>query len=114
GLYAPYMNPLYTENDGQTLYFTMSLWDPYDVYLARVDLDIDIQTRWDGSIGNWSEASWTHGNPSAARRTIIDNGGTVLLDTAASARLFDIGTAAGKGGMLHITDGGDLTIHDGG
>lgn len=40
GLYAPYMNPLYVEDGGRTFYFTMSLWDPYDVYLAKVTLDI--------------------------------------------------------------------------
>jgi hypothetical protein len=40
GLYAPYMNPLYVENGGKTLYFTMSLWNPYDVYLAKVTLDL--------------------------------------------------------------------------
>ncbi len=38
GLYAPYMNPLYVENDGETIYFTMSLWNPYDVYLAKATL----------------------------------------------------------------------------
>jgi Domain of unknown function (DUF4185) len=41
GLYSPYMNPLYVEDNGKTLYFTMSLWDPYDVYLAKVTLDIE-------------------------------------------------------------------------
>ena len=40
GIYSPYMNPLYVEDDGKTLYFTMSLWNPYDVYLAKVTLDI--------------------------------------------------------------------------
>lgn len=40
GLYSPYMNPLYVEDGGRTLYFTMSLWNPYDVYLAKVTLDI--------------------------------------------------------------------------
>ncbi len=38
GLYAPYMNPLYVEQDGQIVYFTMSLWDPYDVYLMKARL----------------------------------------------------------------------------
>lgn len=41
GLYSPYMNPLYVEDNGKTLYFTMSLWDPYDVYLAKVTLEIE-------------------------------------------------------------------------
>jgi hypothetical protein len=34
------MNPLYVEDGGKTLYFTMSLWNPYDVYLAKVTLGI--------------------------------------------------------------------------
>lgn len=36
GFYGSYMNPVYTENNGETVYFTMSLWDPYDVYLWKV------------------------------------------------------------------------------
>jgi D-arabinan endo alpha-(1,5)-arabinofuranosidase len=40
GMYAPYMNPLYVENGGQTVYFTMSLWDTYDVYLAKATFRI--------------------------------------------------------------------------
>ncbi|HPZ98499.1 MAG TPA: DUF4185 domain-containing protein [Phycisphaerae bacterium] len=40
GLYGSYMNPLYVEDHGQTLYFTMSLWDPYDVYLMRLRLSV--------------------------------------------------------------------------
>jgi hypothetical protein len=38
GLYAPYMHPRYVENDGETIYFTMSLWDPYAVYWMRARL----------------------------------------------------------------------------
>ena len=35
GLYGSYMNPLLVENGGRTIYFTMSLWDTYDVYLVK-------------------------------------------------------------------------------
>jgi len=35
GLYGSYMNPLLVENGGRTMYFTMSLWGPYDVYLVK-------------------------------------------------------------------------------
>ncbi len=35
GLYGSYMNPLYVEQNGRSVYFTMSLWVPYDVYLMR-------------------------------------------------------------------------------
>ena len=35
GLYGSYMNPLLVENGGRTVYFTMSLWEPYDVYLVK-------------------------------------------------------------------------------
>lgn len=45
GQYAPYMNPLYVEDGGKTLYFTVSRWDPYDVYLARVTLDLQPDPR---------------------------------------------------------------------
>lgn len=36
--YGSYMNPLYVENNGETLYFILSLWDPYDVFLMKVKL----------------------------------------------------------------------------
>jgi hypothetical protein len=35
GLYGSYMNPLLVENGGESIYFTMSLWDSYDVYLVK-------------------------------------------------------------------------------
>jgi hypothetical protein len=40
GLYGSFMNPVYVENHGETLYFTMSLWASYDVYLMRVRLNL--------------------------------------------------------------------------
>ncbi len=36
GLYGSYMNPRYVGNNGQTVYFTLSLWNPYDVYWLKV------------------------------------------------------------------------------
>lgn len=39
GLYAPYLNPRYTSDGGRTIYFTLSLWDPYNVFLFKADLD---------------------------------------------------------------------------
>jgi hypothetical protein len=38
GLYAPYMLPEYTANDGRTIYFTLSKWGPYNVFWYRADL----------------------------------------------------------------------------
>lgn len=38
GLYAPYMLPAYTANGGRTIYFTLSIWDPYNVFWYRADL----------------------------------------------------------------------------
>lgn len=39
GLYSPYLSPRYTSADGRTLYFTLSLWGPYNVFWFSVDLD---------------------------------------------------------------------------
>ncbi|KIL38447.1 carbohydrate-binding protein [Gordoniibacillus kamchatkensis] len=39
GLYAPFLNPKYMENGGKTVYFTMSLWDPYNVFWMKADLE---------------------------------------------------------------------------
>jgi hypothetical protein len=38
GLYAPYMLPEYTDDGGKTIYFTLSKWDPYNVYWYSADL----------------------------------------------------------------------------
>lgn|SRR5690606_905166 len=37
GLYSPYFHPL--KNKGDKLYFTMSLWKPYNVYLMSADIE---------------------------------------------------------------------------
>lgn len=39
GLYAPYMNPRYVSSDGRTIYFTLSLWNPYNVFWFSARLD---------------------------------------------------------------------------
>lgn len=38
GLYAPFMKEGYTADHGRTIYFALSLWDPYNVYWYRADL----------------------------------------------------------------------------
>lgn len=38
GLYAPFMAPQYTTDGGRTIYFTLSVWDPYNVYWYKADL----------------------------------------------------------------------------
>src|SRR5690606_23764585 len=56
-------NPLYVEDNGETVYFTMSLWDPYDVYLAKVTLDIESATLpgdfdFDGDVDGHDFLAW--------------------------------------------------------
>jgi len=38
GLYAPYMLDRYTAEGGRRIYFTLSIWDPYEVFWYRADL----------------------------------------------------------------------------
>ena len=38
GLYAPYQLPQYVGNGGATIYFTLSIWNPYNVYWFKADL----------------------------------------------------------------------------
>lgn len=38
-LYSPYLNPRYVSDDGKKIYFTLSLWDPYNVFWFSVDLE---------------------------------------------------------------------------
>lgn len=39
GLYSPYLNPRYVADGGRKIYFTMSLWGPYNVFWFSVDLE---------------------------------------------------------------------------
>jgi hypothetical protein len=38
GLYAPFLSPNLTADGGRTIYFTLSVWDPYNVYWYKADL----------------------------------------------------------------------------
>ncbi|MFW9986193.1 MAG: DUF4185 domain-containing protein [Candidatus Odinarchaeota archaeon] len=38
GFYAPNIDPILVEDNGRIVYFTMSLWAEYNVYLMKVDL----------------------------------------------------------------------------
>jgi hypothetical protein len=39
GLYSPYLNPRYVSDDGRRIFFTLSLWDPYNVFWFSADLE---------------------------------------------------------------------------
>lgn len=39
GLYAPFMNDRFLADDGRTVYFTLSLWDPYNVFWFKATLE---------------------------------------------------------------------------
>ncbi len=38
GLYGPFMNPRYVENGGETIYFSLSRWGPYQVFWMKLSL----------------------------------------------------------------------------
>lgn len=38
GLYAPFMNAKFVEDNGKTIYFTLSLWEPYNVFWMKATL----------------------------------------------------------------------------
>ena len=39
GLYSPYLNPRYVTEGGRRIFFTLSLWGPYNVFWFSADLD---------------------------------------------------------------------------
>lgn len=39
GLYAPFMNDRFLADDGRTVYFALSLWDPYNVFWFKATLE---------------------------------------------------------------------------
>ncbi|HLU22969.1 MAG TPA: DUF4185 domain-containing protein [Bacillaceae bacterium] len=38
GLYGSYMHPQFIQNNGKTLYFTMSRWGPYNTFIMKADI----------------------------------------------------------------------------
>jgi hypothetical protein len=52
GLYGAFMHPLLTENNGEDLYFTMSQWGPYAVYLMHATLTAATDI-YDPLTGSW-------------------------------------------------------------
>lgn len=38
GLYSPYLNPRYVSEGGRRIHFTLSLWDPYNIFWFSADL----------------------------------------------------------------------------
>ena len=40
GLYAPFMLDRYAQDGGRVIYFTLSIWDPYEVFWYRAELDM--------------------------------------------------------------------------
>jgi hypothetical protein len=73
------------------------------------------QREWIGAAGNWSNGfNWSNGRPDAQRRAVLDNGGIIRINSAESAQLVDVGTGPGRGGTVRVSDGAELTIHDGG
>ncbi|CAE7521872.1 unnamed protein product, partial [Symbiodinium sp. CCMP2456] len=109
------MNPLLVEGGGRTVYFTMSLWDPYDVYLAKATFDIDFETRWDAALSSAAfDANWSHGLPTDEHRTLVDNGGTVRVSAATVMREMVIGSDVSLGGAVQVSPSGSLTTGGGG
>lgn len=39
GLYSPYLDPRYVSADGRTIYFSLSIWGPYNVFWYSADLE---------------------------------------------------------------------------
>lgn len=87
GLYAPYMHPLWVENNGATLYFTMSYWVPYDVYLTKVTLDIAAAPV--GSVTINSGAAYTGSRTATLSLPATDDSGTVYQMRISNDGVFD-------------------------
>jgi len=70
GLYGSYMNPVYTEVQGTSVYFTMSLWDSYDVYLMKVDYRVvvppDVDSDGDVDLNDFSVFQGCFNGPNRA------------------------------------------------
>lgn len=85
GLYAPYMHPRWVEYNGRTVYFTYSLWTPYDVYLAKVTLD----TAPTGSVVINAGAGYTNSTTVTLSLAASDDSGTASQMRISSDGTFD-------------------------
>lgn len=85
GLYAPYMLPQWVENNGGTIYFTMSLWWPYDVCMAKVVLDIGP----DGAVSINSGADYTKTASVLLTLSATDDSGSVSQMRISNDGVFD-------------------------
>jgi T5SS/PEP-CTERM-associated repeat protein len=73
----------------------------------------DVETFWVVESGTWdNDANWTPGlgKPQPLVPGILDNHGTILLNTAETAGVFDIGSELGAGGRLEISSSGALSL----
>jgi hypothetical protein len=92
---------------------TSEYGDAYYQWLRALSL-IHEQWRWIGNIGAFALGSnWNHGKPTADSHAVLDNGGTIRVNTIESVKLFDIGTGKGLGGTIEIVGGGALTVEAG-
>jgi len=110
-LYGSYMNPLYVENDGETIYFTMSQWDPYDVFLVKARLVYPGATLTSATTGYWSNSvTWGSGGftPTQNTRAVVGNH-IVTVTTNANAYTL---TMNGANGRLTIGPNNTLTVGD--
>ena len=64
GLYSPNVHPQWVEDSGRIVYFTMSLWSEYNVFLMKVDL-----TSLGGlhTVASGLYTTWLHSRPPEAR-----------------------------------------------
>lgn len=87
GPYAPYMHPRWVENNGETIYFTLSLWTPYDVYLTKVTLNMD--TAPVGSVSINGGAAYTKSSSVTLTLPATDNSGVVSQMRITNDGVFD-------------------------
>jgi hypothetical protein len=57
GLYGAFMHDKYIEKNGEIVYFLMSRWNPYDVYLMKVTFSRQVSKK--AELKTWDY--WTHG-----------------------------------------------------
>jgi hypothetical protein len=118
GLYGAFMHPWLTQNGGKDIYFTMSEWGPYAVYLMHATLYVSHTTAiYDPLIGNWSISSNLPRNnitlrvdpqPGADGKPVLE----VWEGDAPGALTYEVGSiSAAEVRTIHVTLAGGSTLN---
>jgi hypothetical protein len=110
----PFGHDAFVTAQGQNLGAGRGMGSVKHILVDAAQLSEPSVTEWIAGTGNWDNAAnWSAGKPIPERMGVVNNGGTVQLNTAEATSWFDLGTSDGGSGSLQVSSGGTLTLTEG-